>query len=561
MGHGHWLSTRPVRRGSGREWVELEPNHSVAQADMLPLGLGDRVRAMLLPDTSEDPADWWDLFAFCVEVPVAVAVETSDGAGGCDFDTFIHHFDPVVLTERGYGDATSESLRLGADDDDGVGLCSRLEVHLGAGCHYFGFSEFGYDDAIDEYVVSFDGVPLVGEDARCDATGAVNACPDGLECIDLDDDLDGRCVGVRVLDGAGDVRGGIDAVGSFDLYRYTTDQAVTATFRTRGVAADCPAGVAIEMTIFRVDDRRRIELAFDDDDGGCAAIEDMELEPGAYEIAVREAGDDEAIEAYVLRLEGGGALGEGAPCRVDDPAGRCDVDLYCPSGDAPSCTRHSCGDGVLQPGVERCDDGNASPVDGCDACVLTARADVTAGGIFEGSIPAEGGELLIFRLDIRSIVVVATDASVGPCDEAPDTVATVNEVTGAGVGREVGWDDDDNQTRCSYEVMVLDPGHYRIRVVEFAGAAVASFRLRVDIVESRGEGEACDRAGIDNQCEPALRCRQTAIDGIGQCIGTPLLESSDVRHALGRRSCDAARASGRAVESEGGSMKSAPCVD
>ena len=153
-----------------------------------------------------------------------------------------------------------------------------------------------------------------------------------------------------------------------------------------------------------------------------------------------------------------------------------------PTDDAPPCTRHGCGDGVFQPGAEPCDD---TPVDGCDACVLTARADVTAGGIFEGSIPAEGGELLIFRLDIRSIVVVATDASVGPCDEAPDTVATVNEVTGAGVGREVGWDDDDNQTRCSYEVMVLDPGHYRIRVVEFAGAAVASFRLRVDIVESR----------------------------------------------------------------------------
>lgn len=113
---------------------ELEPNDSPEEAT--PLATGDVVEGEI------DPAEDEDYFTFEVRAFETVRLETSDGAGGCDFDTVLTLYD--VLDEPAEGSTCLDDFdAFACDDDDGEASCSMLE-------HFFWL-----DETILARVISF----------------------------------------------------------------------------------------------------------------------------------------------------------------------------------------------------------------------------------------------------------------------------------------------------------------------------------------------------------------------------------------------------------------------
>ncbi|MCA9546404.1 MAG: DVUA0089 family protein, partial [Myxococcales bacterium] len=168
---------------------EVEPDSTTADA-LLGAATGSAdIAAALFVDV-----DATDVFALVLETPAVVTAFTGNGEGGCPGDTRLYRIDGDVLDDEGVDAAVAAANRLAFDDDGGAGACSRLSQTLEAGTHYFLVDEFGRNTDIPAYTLSFRVSPILPEGAMCDAAGVYNACGEGLDCVDDDQDNDGMCM-------------------------------------------------------------------------------------------------------------------------------------------------------------------------------------------------------------------------------------------------------------------------------------------------------------------------------------------------------------------------------
>ncbi len=172
-----------------------EPEPDDFAEDVNPLAPDVTVRALLTPGF--DGLDEVDLFAFRLDAPARLRVETGDGDGGCPGDTLLHRVDPEVWDVEGADAAIA--LALDSSDDTDNLRCSVLEADLPAGTHWFAVEEYDRDEFLS-YAVMARALPLRGDGAACDAVlispwGApwFDRCEAGLVCADPDLDGAGVC--------------------------------------------------------------------------------------------------------------------------------------------------------------------------------------------------------------------------------------------------------------------------------------------------------------------------------------------------------------------------------
>jgi len=170
--------------------------------------------------------------------------ETSDGEGGCAGvgDTTIGLFP--VDAQGAVG------ARLEFDDDGGVNLCSLLDLDLEAGDYLLRVRGFG-DGPLTDYRLDYRLETRVGEDG--DFTGAF-------------------------------------VVSGDDLFTFAAAAGAGVTLET-SVGAGCGAQDTT-MTLFRLVDGDRVQVAFNDDGGPalCSRIEQANLAAGMYVVLVQGFG-------------------------------------------------------------------------------------------------------------------------------------------------------------------------------------------------------------------------------------------------------------------------------
>ena len=219
-----------------------------------------------------------------------------------------------------------------------------------------------------------------------------------------------------------------DGNSDTDWVEFTVAEDSNVLIETYAVGGTgCPGDTIVELFMDGADE----SIARNDDggQGNCSRIasdttEDVRpLAAGVYQVQVTRFGASDvsptwlAVELYPLG-------GEGVACDPDDLVRMgCAAESYCNNElDAPVCTAHVCGDGVLYEGVEQCDDEFA----GCDdACMFDpfngdaepGDADVpyalafddfdTARVIFEIN-PAGDRDWFEFTLDADAEVIIET---------------------------------------------------------------------------------------------------------------------------------------------------------
>lgn len=121
-----WAKTTPLLLGRLPDdlWEPNDdPSHARTIAD------GDLVEGNI------DPAYDEDWFVLEIDRARTVRIETSDGAGGCAFDSVLSIYDSAV-DDPGGENCVHEGSALGCDDDDGVRTCSALEYRASRAGEY-----------------------------------------------------------------------------------------------------------------------------------------------------------------------------------------------------------------------------------------------------------------------------------------------------------------------------------------------------------------------------------------------------------------------------------------
>ena len=164
---------------------EVEPNGTAAEAEAAPWSPNVRVEARL-----EAGVDDWDVFAVSLDGPMLLSVQANSRAGGCaqGMDTQLYHVVGATLADAGVDAAIAGALAV-SDDEDGT-TCSRLELSLDAGLHYFVVQSFARALTFD-YALRIRAATPEGD--RCDAEGVQTFCATGLSCVDAEGDGDGVC--------------------------------------------------------------------------------------------------------------------------------------------------------------------------------------------------------------------------------------------------------------------------------------------------------------------------------------------------------------------------------
>jgi cysteine-rich repeat protein len=236
-------------------------------------------------------AGGFDLFRFTLQASTEVTLSTGDGEGGCPTGD-------TVLELYPFANGAPGNL-IESDDDDGVGLCSRVVRTLDAGTYQVKVRAIG-NNAHSGYVLTAD---FASEEPGC---GDDNV-DDGEQCDDGNtNDGDGCssvCRNERVnVDNGGSFEGGFPA-GQTQRFVFSVEHNPThATLRTSDGNGGCPADTT--MRLYRVQDGNRTQVGYDDDggDGRCSLL-NLDLAPGDYEADLQEYGNNEAIESFTFESD------------------------------------------------------------------------------------------------------------------------------------------------------------------------------------------------------------------------------------------------------------------
>ncbi len=378
----------------------------------------------------------FDLFSLSLTGASRVAIETSDGLGGCPADTAI-----AIFSVSPNGDRDT----LERDDDSGVGPCSALEVSLVSGSYEVIVSGFG-GRAVEAYVVDI----VVGLVTCGDGDiGPGEECDDG-NSADLDGcDAECNVESVDIGDG-GRFVGGFKA-GSFGLFAFTLSS--PARLDARLDSSPVPCSYTEDLTLFAVgSDGQRNRIGYSDRDDDRCALMRRSLPEGTYEVVVQSR--DRALPYYTLDVT------------FEDPF---------------------CGDGIVD-ALEECDDSGLTDGDGCDSFCRAEPIDISGGGQFSASIgPGALNRFTFLLSDVRRFSAEINDGIDGcPIPYDTETMLFFTESDGS-VSFVAGG--TTNALGCSTVVRQLDAGRYELIVSGRDGGAGGSYVLEASMpVPTCGDG-------------------------------------------------------------------------
>ena len=476
-------------------------------------------------------ANW---FTFHADTTSSVNIETSNGAGGCLFDTI------ATLYRKSGGNA----VQVARDDDAGIELCSRISVRIGAGDYLL-------------RIEARNGVPLPAYalDYRLD----VNVSLPGM------------------------FNGAFEANGN-DMFAFTTGAPKHLHVVTDDGAGACPGDTAISLRR-RNADGTRPEVANNDNANGtnCAAL-DLDLPTNSYEMIVTGSA---ALPAYKINVafgipvgtcgngvrdgaeecdDGNVVVGDGcdAQCRYECGNSRLDRNETCDDGNrvandgcsAVCQNEGTCGNNIVEPG-EACDDGNRVNGDGCEAnCSLRAGCGnhaINAGelcddgnlvngdgcdvlcstevipvdkGIVDlvNAIPAGRKDTYTFKTETETKVRFETTDGAAGCPG--NTVLNLYSVAANGTRNLLSTDDDGGVNGCSLLLRTIPTGSFAVDVLAPAAAPLMRYTLRfraaVDVSLGGGYAGGFDKTGTDvftaNLAQAGRIILETS-DGLGGCPG------------------------------------------
>lgn len=469
---------------------KAEPNDTPSQAIPLPAG-GASLDGSIGLATDED----W----FRINVPDGgnIRAETSDGAGGCAFDTVVTLFAPDGTTE------------LGADDDSGSGPCSLIDPSSSA---------FARDMAPGAYFLKITGKGSTGT-YRLVVSAGSPSCGNGLhetrageQCDDGPANGTGTCdnscmiavAASGMINGYGSstFSGSISPAAERDYYQLDLTGPSHLVARTWSPSAPtCNAD-----TVLTLYDASFTLLGANDQSGAddCSSIHPhvdafATLSAGTYYLSVEEFQQDAVIPAYQVS-----------------------IDVLAPG----------CGNGVIE-GSETCDDANTTSSDGCsDQCQFEGllesepnddRAAADAMGSFmsaRGTIDA-GGDVDWYSVSLMAdwSLSVSTEDGFGTCRPEVGTVDTKISLY-ASDGSPLGSDDDGGLESCSSIdpiedgfARLLPAGTYYVAVEHFNGTGTGTYEVNIDpIMPACGNGIL--ETSIAEQCDDT---NQITGDGCDAC--------------------------------------------
>lgn len=469
---------------------KAEPNETAAQAIVLPAG-----GASL--DGSIGLAADQDWFRINVADGGNLRVETSDGGGGCAFDTVVTLYAPDGTTE------------IGTDDDSGSGPCSLIDPQA---------NDFARNMASGDYFLRVTGKGTTGT-YRLVVTAGNPTCGNGLhetrtgeQCDDGPANGTGTCdatctisvtpTGVVSGYGTSTFTGAISPASERDYYRLDLTGPSHLVARTWSPSAPtCNAD-----TLLTLYDSSFMPLGANDQSGAddCSSVHPhvddfTTLGAGTYYLSVEEFQRDAVIPTYQIAI---GVL----------PLG--------------------CGNGVIE-GSETCDDGNMSSADGCSAqCQFEgvlesepndARGNADAMGSLtraRGTIDP-GGDVDWYSVTVMqdwSLSVLTRDGF-GTCQPEVGTADTRISLY-ASDGSLLGDDDDGGLGTCSSIDPIedafsrlLSAGTYYVAVEHFDGSGSGSYEIDIlPIMPACGNGIV--ESSIMEQCDDT---NMSAGDGCDAC--------------------------------------------
>lgn len=471
--NGAMMAERTLTVNTTAPVGEVEPNNDPATAQVLTGGM---------TMGSVSPADDVDYYRITVPANGNVRAETSDGAGGCNFDTIVTLFAPDGTTQ------------VATNDDGGEGLCSLLDpttnadlTNLGAGDYYLAVEAVG--TATGAYTLTV-AIGAAGCGNGIFETGEV--CDDGNTTAG--DGCSPTCqveIAGTITPPGGSVNLTVDTFNEqnpplpkFVAVTITEGQSITAT--TSDGAGDCPLGTWIAL--FNQDFTERLGLV--NGNGGCAAFDARtsrfaaNLPAGTYHIGVEAdaAGGQVTLTVSIVNPECGNGIRDVR--------------------------------GVTPP--EPCDDGNADDSDSCTAaCTINYAGTVTGAfpqtGLFSNQIdPSSEVDYFQIVMPGEGYIRARTGAPViDDCSAtgANDTVLELYDSAGVQVAR-----NDDFGGPCSF----LDPvnlpelrvpaGTYTLQVISFNNSQVIpAYQLEIRTIPADVCGniilegtERCDDGNTSN---------------------------------------------------------------
>lgn len=467
--------------------LETEPNNTSSTAVPLTGDGGPANGEIGVPGDA-------DFYSVVVTEGGNVRAETSDGAGGCDTDTFIS-----LLAADG-------TTVLATNDEGGFGSCSLIDPqavpaarNLAAGTYYVVVEHYDVDEVGTYTLNVLVGAAACGNRIRESRAAVPEQCDDGNATAG--DGCSATCqvepisslTGPGLMDTA--VPGAIAVVGELDFIQIT--MLAEGYIRAETFAPAAPLCTGTD-TVVRLYDSAFVQLGEDDEDGtgSCSLINPAtdtfaHVQAGTYFISVEDYLNNGTIAAYTVNVT---LLGVG------------------------------CGNGVLEAG-ETCDDSNTSDGDGCSAvCAFEGLNENEAGGnnVFNGAGVLTATGDIVYQgaldpatdLDFYAITVPAgfhLDASVtinsfDSCAANPaprgqlqlfDTNGTTllasNTLGGANGNCGRIWPSTD------VDAFNMDAGTYYIRVAEVdQNAIAASYFLHVRLI---APGCGNDIFDVTEECE------------------------------------------------------------
>lgn len=355
----------PTCHLEGLYGTEVEPNETQATASSLGALDGMAASIGMLGDQ--------DCYSFAVTVPgSSVTLRVDDGTGKCPAG-----FDPKVYLYDAGG------VEIASDNDSGPDACSTIAptmypaaASLAVGTYYVKVEEFGNNATTPFYALSIkvkapacgDGVIQVGE--QCDDSNVTSG--DGcsptcqLEGTFLpESEPNDTQATANPLGTADGFLASLTPIGDQDYYSFDVVTPGSSVYVqvTNGLNG-CPNGFDSKLTLFNPSGA----LISTIDDGGTAKCSLLSpattataanMAAGKYRVRVEYNGNTTAIASYVVKI------------KVVPP---------------------SCGDSVIQTGIEQCDDGNSTSSDGCSAtCQAEAPYEIEPNGVLAKATPQWSG--------------------------------------------------------------------------------------------------------------------------------------------------------------------------
>jgi cysteine-rich repeat protein len=494
---------------------EVEANDVLATAnDFAALAVGDQMLGFIAPATDHD--------LYKLTVPpgftATLTAETLDGFLGTTCASLDLDSNISILNETGV--VLTENDDISLDD-----YCSYAELTaLPPGDYYVELTDslippdLTFDYTLEITLTLYPcGDGIIDPEQQCDDgnTQSGDGCSDICRLEQVGEtEPNGTCAEASGPYNPAEqitlLAGAIQPANEFDFFKIV----VPARADLRIETFDGFGPGSCESTDTRIELRAEnctTVLASDDDDGlnACSKIDPnvvtdlaaRRIPPGMYFVRVEELGNDKEIPAYTVRAVFTALCGDG----VKEGSEECDAAALPTPTCSADCERVViCGDTFVD-APEQCDDGDATPGDGCsDACQLEdlvaedeaagngtfAQADVnpvqlSGGAHITGSIGTVGDKD-IHKLTLASSAVVRFETLNPTFVDCSVGMTTTLRVYSA-AGMQLYTDNQTGILACSALVVNLAAGSYYVQVEEFGNnALVPSYVLEVDVQADAG---------------------------------------------------------------------------